>query len=160
MKDKSRPKNLPNDIALKTSTANLFLNIIIIILALLIIFMAYSLFSKIKALDENTTADGNNHKKIIQVEVLNGCGRAGVADMFTEYLRKHNFDVVHVGNYISFDVDNTLIIDRTGNKNNAMKVAEALGVDKKYIVQQLNNDYFLDVSIIIGKDFNQLTPNN
>ena len=63
-----------------------------------------------------------------------------------------------MGNYISFDIDKTMVIDRTGNKANAEKIAEAIGVDKKNVIQQLNKEYFLDVSIIIGKDFNQLNP--
>ncbi|MEJ2617528.1 MAG: hypothetical protein P8Z35_21420, partial [Ignavibacteriaceae bacterium] len=64
------------------------------------------------------------------------------------------------GNYISFDVDKSMVIDRTGNKANAIKVADALGIDHKNIIQQINNDYILDVSLIIGKDFKQLKPNN
>jgi hypothetical protein len=51
-------------------------------------------------------------------------------------------------------------VDRTGDKANALKVAEALGVDSKNVIQQINNDYFLDVSLIIGKDFNRLKPFN
>lgn len=90
--------------------------------------------------------------------MLNGCGASGAADKFTDYLRKNNFDVVQSGNYISFDVDKTMVIDRIGNRANAEKVAASLGIDKKNIVQQINNDYFLDISLVIGKDFNQLKP--
>ena len=84
----------------------------------------------------------------------------GVAEKFTDFLRRRNFDVVQSGNYRSFDIDNTMVIDRSGNKANAEKVADALGIERKFIIQQLNNDYFLDVSLVIGKDFNQLNPNN
>ena len=49
-------------------------------------------------------------------------------------------------------------MDRTGKKINAFKVAEALGIDPKNVIQQINNDYFLDVSLIIGRDFNHLKP--
>ncbi len=73
-------------------------------------------------------------------------------------LRQNNFDVVQIGNYRSFDIDNTLVVDRTGKKINALKVAEALGIDPKNVIQQINNDYFLDVSLIIGRDFNHLKP--
>ena len=122
--------------------------------------MLYSIYSKITSggSDDNTV-NVKNKSRIIQVEVLNGCGRSGIADIFTDFLRKHHFDVVHQGNYISFDVDNSLVIDRTGNRKNAEKVAEVLGINKKYIITQINNDYFLDVSVIIGKDYNQLNLN-
>lgn len=142
-------------------SVNIFLNIIIVVLSGFIIFLSYSLLTKISALtfSENET-ENNKTSKIIQVEVLNGCGITGVAEKFTNYLRGENFDVVQVGNYNSFDINNTLIVDRTGNKSNAVKVAEAMGVDSKNIIQQINNDYFLDVSLIIGKDFNRLKPFN
>lgn len=153
----------PSDLHInkKTSgfTTNIFLNIIIVILAGIIIFMSYSLFTKISLLSsDGDETDSNLTARIVQLEVLNGCGIAGAAEKFTNYLRENNFDVVQVGNYYSFDIDNTIVIDRTGNKSNAIKVADALGIDSKNVIQQINNDYFLDVSLIIGKDFNRLKP--
>ena len=138
--------------------ANIFLNVIIFLLAGLIIFMSYSLFTKIKALSSGDDATEAKPSKTIQLEVLNGCGIGGVADKITSYLRQNNFDVVQVGNYTSFDIDNTLVVDRTGKKINALKVADALGIDPKNVIQQISNDYFLDVSLIIGRDFNHLKP--
>lgn len=97
---------------------------------------------------------------IIQIEVMNGCGVDGVAAKFTDYLRQKNFDVVQVGNYMSNSIDETLIIDRIGNRANTEKLANVLGVDKKNIIQQLNKDYFLDATLVIGKDYNKLEPLN
>jgi hypothetical protein len=160
VKEKNQPDRLPKNINFKTSASNLFLNVIIIALAVLTAFLIYSLYTKIKgnAAEPEHTEVKKSAASMVQVEVLNGCGAGGVADKFTEFLRKNNFDVVQVGNYISFDIDKSMVIDRTGNKANAFKVAEALGIDKTNVIQQINNDYFLDVSIIIGKDFNQLKP--
>lgn len=162
MKSKRQPKKIPKDVNLKTSASNFFLNIIIIFLGIIIIFLSYSLFVKIK--DKNTADEELSRKKaaskIIQVEVLNGCGVSGAAEKFTDYLRKNNFDVVQMGNYISFNIEKSLVIDRTGNKANAIKAADILGINRKNIVQQINKDYFLDVSVIIGKDFNSLKPFN
>jgi predicted membrane protein len=162
VKVSNRPQRPPKDITLKTSVSNFFYNLIILILGAIIIFLAYSLFLKIKNREE---AEKELAKKklaapIVQVEVLNGCGISGVAEKFTDYLRSNNFDVVQTGNYISFDVDKSMVIDRTGNRENAIKVADVLGIDHKNIIQQINNDYILDVSLIIGKDFKQLKPNN
>lgn len=144
----------------KTSTANLFLNILIFLLGAIILYMAYSITIKILKDDSPSLSaqDGSKAADIVQVEVLNGCGVGGVADRFTDYLRNNKFDVVNISNYTSFDIDKTLVIDRTGNMANAEKVADVLGVDKKNIVQQINNDYFLDVSLVIGKDYNSLKP--
>ncbi len=159
MKGKKRFKKLPKDITLKTSATNLFLNIIILLLGVFIIFISYSLIVKIE--ENSNSSNSTNNKKaaaIVQVEVLNGCGVSGVAKKITNYLRQNKFDVVQMGNYISFDIENTLVIDRTGNEQNAFKVADALGISRKNVIQQINKDYFLDVSLVIGKDFNQLKP--
>ncbi|MEG8945749.1 LytR C-terminal domain-containing protein [Rosettibacter firmus] len=116
------------------------------------------MYLKISDAKTTTNTDLQLPSDIIQVEVLNGCNVSGVADRFTEYLRNNGFDVVNIGNYINNDMDETIIIDRTGRKANAYKVAEALGVKRENVIQQLNDNYFLDVSIIIGKDYYNLKP--
>ncbi len=156
-KKKSVKKTKPDP---KETSVNLFLNIIIFSLVAIIIFMSYSLILKFADRFglENNKPDRQVAAEIIQLEVLNGCGVAGVADRFTDYLREHKFDVVNVGNYVSFNVDETLVIDRIGNLANARKVAAQLGVPKTNVIQQLNDNYFLDVSVIIGKDYYKLKP--
>lgn len=143
-----------------SSASNLIINILLILLVVFAGFLSWSIYSKIKSRpkSEVLTESKKVAAAIIQLEVLNGCGASGAADKFTDYLRKNNFDVVQSGNYITFDVDKSMVIDRIGNRANAEKVAASLGIDKKNIVQQLNNDYFLDISLVIGKDFNQLKP--
>ncbi len=159
MKGKAKLNKPHKDIQVKKSTANFILNSIIILLAAIIFYMSFSLYSNLSAKD---FSDIKIKKKpvsaLVQIEVLNGCGISGVADTLTDYLRKHNFDVVQIGNYISYDVEKSIVIDRTGNMINAFKVADTLGIDPKNVIQQMNNNYFLDVSLIIGKDFNNLKP--
>jgi hypothetical protein len=92
----------------------------------------------------------------LQLEVLNGCGKAGVGDKFVEFLRGNKMDVVQTGNYISFDVPNTLIINRSGKDERAKYIAQLLGVDFSFIVKQYNKNYYADVSVIIGKDYKTL----
>ena len=53
-----------------------------------------------------------------------------------------------------------MVIDRIGNRANAEKLAEVLGIEKNKIIQQLNKDYFLDATLVIGKDYNKLEPLN
>lgn len=153
----SNPKKNTN---LTSPVINVLLNVAIFFLAALIIFMGYSLYLK---LSFNTEKRVNSEKgirsdRIIQVDVRNGCGISGIADRYTSFLRSKGFDVAEIGNYISSDVDQTLVIDRIGNKKNAEIVAEALGVKTGNIISQLNKDYFIDVSVIIGKDYLLLTP--
>lgn len=159
-KNNSKKKVLNEPADIKSSTTNLFLNIALFLLVSIIIFMLYSIYIKLS--NSNTadydTAANQTASEIIQVEVLNGCGVSGVSDRFTDYLRTNNFDVVNFGNYIRFDMDESIVIDRIGNKANANKVADALGIKKENVIQQLNKDYFLDVSIVIGRDYYTLKP--
>jgi hypothetical protein len=102
--------------------------------------------------------NANNSDKVIQVDVLNGCGVSGVAIKFTDYLRARGFDVLEMGNYKSFDVEETIVLDRLGNIENAKKVAYAIGINEKNIIKQISNDSYLDCTIVIGKDYKSLKP--
>ena len=154
------PKKLSNPTGRKSSAVNLVLNVSIFILAVIIFYMLYSIYVKLanNPGDGDSPANGQTASDIIQVEVLNGCGIGGVGDRFTDFLRANSFDVVNVGNYVSFDVDESLVIDRTGNIANAYKVAKMLHIKNENVIQQLNKDYFLDVSIVIGRDYFNLAP--
>ena len=144
-----------------SSISNIILITLIIFLSAVVVFLSYSLYLKIQNIAQNKNKAGQEvASAIIQVEVLNGCGVDGVAAKFTDYLRRNSFDVVQVGNYTSSNIDETMVIDRIGNRANAEKLADVLGVDKRNIVQQLNKDYFLDATLVIGKDYNRLEPLN
>lgn len=158
---KEKPETVQVEKRTLHRSTNLFLNISIFILSILILFLGYSLLSKLNVFGENSEIDKLvKHKKNMQIEVLNGCGVDGIADMFTDSLRKKNFDVVNTGNYRTFKIDNSIVIDRTGNIINAEYLAEVIGIDKKQVIEQKNKNYFLDVTLIIGKDYKQLFQNN
>ncbi|HLB00393.1 MAG TPA: LytR C-terminal domain-containing protein [Bacteroidota bacterium] len=96
--------------------------------------------------------------KSIQMDVLNGCGARGAGARMTSMLRGLGFDVVEMKNYSSFRVAETLVIDRVGDLAAARRVAGALGVRESNVVQQINPDYFVDVSVVIGEDYTSLKP--
>ena len=158
--EKKTLKKKAGGINSKSTVINTLLNISIFILSAIIIYMLYSIFVKFNSSSDNYVISENKGEasEIIQVDVLNGCGVGGVADRFTDFLRSKNIDVVGIKNYISFDVDETMVVDRTGNEANAKKVADLLGIKKDNIITQLNKDYFIDVSIIVGRDYFNLTP--
>ncbi len=141
----------------KTDSTNIkfFLNISILVLSFAVIFLGYSLLSNIKAIySQAETSDSLLQSGVVQVEVLNGCGVSGIADKFMDILREKNFDVVNLGNYRSFDIDKTIVIDRSGKIKSAEYLAEIIGIEKWNVIQQKNKNYFLDVSLIVGKDYN------
>ncbi|MFQ5571978.1 MAG: LytR C-terminal domain-containing protein [Rhodothermales bacterium] len=95
---------------------------------------------------------------IIQVEVRNGCGIAGLGAKMTHFLRQGGFDVVEVGNHTSFNQAKTIVVDRVGDLESAKKVARAIGLSEDRVVQEIRQDYFLDASVIIGQDYATLVP--
>jgi hypothetical protein len=141
---------------------HLLLNIAIAVLSIFVVYLVYSLVNNTiihKPVEWTTQSGGRTDQgDVIQLDVLNGCGVSGVAQKFTDYLRKRNFDVVQSSNYRTFDVEKSLVIDRTGDVPTAKKVANALGIDEKNILQQINPDYYLHVSVVIGRDYQKLKP--
>jgi hypothetical protein len=137
----------------------LVLDVIIGALALLVLVLAYSFASRmIFRPPVDPARSGSTTPGTIQLDVLNGCGAPGAGTSATAYLRARGFDVVEYRNYRSFDVRESLVIDRVGNRENAEKVAYALGIKKGNIIQQINQDYYVDVSVLIGRDYPALKP--
>ncbi len=118
--------------------------------------MAYALISRhVLSPPVDARREGGG---VIQLDVLNGCGASGAASTITAYLRSRGYDVVELRNYRTFDVPQSLVIDRTGQRENALKLAAALGIAKGNIVVQISPDYFVDVSLVVGKDYQTLKP--
>lgn len=135
------------------------LNAVIILLAVVVGFLSYSLIRRhVIAPPVETTGSGTSEGGVIQINVLNGCGVDGAASRCTTFLRDRGYDVVEIRNYKTFDVDESLVIDRTGNLTTAEKVAYALGIRKTNVIQELNPDYYVDVSVVVGRDFSSLKP--
>lgn len=95
---------------------------------------------------------------IIQVEIRNGAGVDHLAAETMTYLRNHGFDVVEVGNYRTFQQEQSIVIDRVGDPEAAQKVAEALGLPDSRVRQKIRPQYYLDASVIVGHDYKQLRP--
>lgn len=95
---------------------------------------------------------------VIQVEVRNGAGEAGLAKTVRDYLIARGFDVIESGNYSSFDQAESLVIDRVGNPEAAQRIANALGLPPERIREDLRPDLFLDASVVIGRDYLSLPP--
>jgi hypothetical protein len=93
----------------------------------------------------------------VQVEVLNGCGAPRIADKFTAYLRRKGFDVVKTGNYESYNVPKTLVIDRKGKVKEAARIVEALGLKKTEVISEIHEMYMVDATVVLGKDFRLLS---
>lgn len=138
------------------------LNSVLGFLSLLLVVLIFAVSSRlfVPRIETNRSQQDFLIGDIIQVEVLNGCGVPGIATRFTNILRKNGFDVVESGNFETFDITETLVIDRTGNLDNTRKVASALGISDINILQEISADFFLDATIVIGSDYNELNLKN
>lgn len=142
-----------------SGTNELFLNSAIGFLSVLLLVLVAALFTRIiypRIFNERAELQSELISEIIQIEVLNGCGINGIANSYTGLLRKNGFDVVETGNFETFDLQETLIISRSGVMDNAYRVANALGVSEKNVIRESSPDFYLDVSVIIGHDFEKL----
>ncbi|MCX7877600.1 MAG: LytR C-terminal domain-containing protein [Ignavibacteria bacterium] len=142
-------------------------NILIVLLLVITLFLSYSFIKRIYAdkpevkfqpVDSTSFITKQSIGKTLQIDIQNACGVQGIAEKFTEYLRSKGFDVVEMGNFSTQDIKTTMVIDRAGNLANARRVALALGVSPKYVIQQMNKNYFLDATVVIGKDYEELLP--
>lgn len=92
----------------------------------------------------------------IRIEILNGCGKDGIATQLGTKLRERGFDVMTLGNANSFAFSETLVIDRVGKLQDAEQVAQILGTSN--LIQQITPDPFRieEVTIIVGRDYAHL----
>jgi hypothetical protein len=131
-----------------------FLIVMVLVVDLILVFFVIRQCSKPVAIVKEEKPPPE--VKILQVEVLNGCGVSGVANKFTDHLRANGFDVVKTDNYESFNVLRTVVIDRRGNLENAISVAKAMGLGEERVLQEVHEAYLIDATVILGKDFRQL----
>lgn len=138
------------------SSRLVLLNTVIGVLAVVVVVLGYSFVSRHILHPPVETQKGGGG--VIQIDVLNGCGANGAATSITAYLRSRGYDVVEMRNYKTFDVSESMVIDRTGSRAEAEKVATALGIKAENLVVQISPDYYVDVSVVIGKDYRSLKP--
>jgi hypothetical protein len=151
-----------SNVSKEENTKHLFLNSVIGFLGVLLFILLIALFSRIlypRIATDRAQEDPALISEVIQLEVLNGCGITGIATRFTDKLREYGFDVVETGNYDHFDVSNTFVISRSGQIENAYRVADALGISHQQVLREQAPEFYLDVTLIIGTDFESLNLN-
>lgn len=126
-----------------------------------VMVLLYALVTRVFVSSPDPHRSSASHElvgSIIQVEVRNGAGVDKLAAKTTQYLRERGFDVVDVGNYETFEQERSIVVDRVGDPEAARKVAEALGLPPERVTQDIRRQYYLDASVIIGRDYSELRP--
>lgn len=90
------------------------------------------------------------------VEVLNGTGRKGAANLVAERLRRQGFDVVKVGNAPERNYSRTLVAERRAAPAEAAAIARAIGV--RSVFPYHNENLLVDATVFVGRDFEEIQP--
>ena len=90
-----------------------------------------------------------------QIQVLNGSGKSGMADVFRDFLGTYGFDVIEFGNARNWNYEHTLVIARTPASDRiARDLAKVLGTDRVIHLQEPSS--LVEATVIIGKDYKEL----
>lgn len=92
-----------------------------------------------------------NQGERIRVEVLNATTTRGLARRATFALRDAGFDVVRFGTDDGGPRDSTLVLDRSGRREWAERVARALGGAR--VEARPDSSRYLDVTVLLGADW-------
>jgi len=95
-------------------------------------------------------------KAALRIEVLNGNGKPGLAKAVARLLGKNQFNIVRYDNSRSFDYPKTLIVDWKGHVQDVLVLSDFLHVEPSNIVVYDLQKKSLDVTIVLGKDWQQL----
>jgi hypothetical protein len=148
----------------KKTFLNYTLNILIIVITALCLYLAYSMIMNTAGKRGDNISGDTTKKQItnqpnlsIQINILNATGENRIGARFRDYLKTKGFDVVDMGNYKA-EVEKTMVLDVIGDIRKAKRVADAIGVSQRNVVQQLDKTKYIDATVIIGKDYTELKP--
>jgi anionic cell wall polymer biosynthesis LytR-Cps2A-Psr (LCP) family protein len=89
----------------------------------------------------------------VRIEILNGTPVAGLASRTAQLFKSYGFRISSVTNAVRNDYDRTVVVDRRGNPEAARRVAELIKCEQIHSQVEENRDETVDVTIILGKDF-------
>ena len=89
----------------------------------------------------------------VSVEILNGTNINGLASRTAQIFRSYGFQIASVSNADRDDYERTVVLDRRGNVEAVRRVAELIRCSRIHSKIDRNRDETIDVTVILGKDF-------
>jgi len=89
----------------------------------------------------------------VAIEVLNGTSVGGLARRAANVFQSFGYDVVPVANADNSDYQKTVVLDRKGRIAAAERIAELIRCQRVYSRLEEDGDLSIDVTIILGTDF-------
>jgi anionic cell wall polymer biosynthesis LytR-Cps2A-Psr (LCP) family protein len=90
---------------------------------------------------------------IVSLEILNGTPVSGLARRAASVFQSYGYDVVSLRNAENTEYLNTVVLDRKGRLEAAQKAADLIRCQRVYSRLAEGGDLTIDVTIILGKDF-------
>jgi hypothetical protein len=131
---------------------------IVVLFLIIAAYVASSMVQITKGYSQERTAV----EYFVNLQILNGCGQAGVAGLITEQLEKTirkplTVRVVDAANFDNFNVDTTFIISRKADTTAAKLLARQLGLDEDIAYRELEDNYMdIGATLVVGKDYHRL----
>jgi polyisoprenyl-teichoic acid--peptidoglycan teichoic acid transferase len=112
---------------------------------------------EISRIAEQTNLTGKTAKKLakseLSIEILNGVGQDGLATKFANVLSANGYKIVRVDNSKNFDYHESKMVDWKDNLQTVLVMAGELGIDPKNIIIYDRPAKPLDVTLVIGGDW-------
>jgi anionic cell wall polymer biosynthesis LytR-Cps2A-Psr (LCP) family protein len=89
----------------------------------------------------------------VAIEVLNGTNVGGLARRAANVFQSYGYDIVSVANADNADYQRTVVLDRKGRLEVAQRVANLIRCQRVYSRLEEIVDMSIDVTIILGTDF-------
>ena len=125
-----------------------------------ILLITISIYYVKMYLNNNLTNAVSNHIELenntvikAEIEILNGCGESGIANLYSNYLIKEGFDVIDSRNADNFEYLNTTIVV---HKKDKLNIAKNLANILKIKTVSIDERGIWDLSLIIGRDYKNL----
>ena len=108
-----------------------------------------------KLLKKNSYEKKTGHR--ITLSIQNGCGENNIAFMYKNFLREEGFDVMDTKNAPNFNHESSKIISHTDNMKIANYISKLMGINDSLINIKYDDNLVVDITLIIGKDFDKLS---
>lgn len=98
----------------------------------------------------------------IRLQILNGCGQAGVASKIARKIPALvrlplEVTILEVGDFESYGVKKTFVISRDKDMTQSEAFAEQLGIEEEVLYRPLQDNYrSLTTTLVIGEDYQTL----
>jgi hypothetical protein len=96
---------------------------------------------------------GGEEELTVALEILNGTPVAGLAKRAASVFQSYGYEIVALGNADNADYLNTVVLDRKGRLEAAQTAAELIRCQRVYSRLAEGGDLTIDVTLILGKDF-------